>query len=56
MHASLLAQIRQHPVLFILSLGLHLVLLVILTFSLSHTQAPKMPAAKKVRYRKSGDY
>ncbi len=48
MHASLLSQIKQHPVMFGLSVALHLVLLVILTISLSHTTAPKMPASPKV--------
>lgn len=48
MQGSLIAQIKQHPVLFALSIGLHLVLLVILTLSLSHTSAPRMPPAKKI--------
>lgn len=48
MHASIIDQIKNHPVLFGLSLGLHVALLVLLTFSLSHSSAPKMPAAKKV--------
>jgi len=48
MHASIIEQIKKHPLLFTLSIGLHLVLLVILTVSLSHSTAPKMPVAKKV--------
>ena len=48
MHASIIDQIKNHPVLFGLSLGLHVALLVLLTFSLSHSSAPRMPAAKKV--------
>ena len=48
MHASIIEQIKNHPVLFGLSIGLHIALLVLLIFSFSHTSAPKMPAAKKV--------
>jgi len=48
MHASIIDQIKKHPLLFALSVGLHLVLLAVLTLSLSHSTAPKMPAAKKV--------
>ena len=48
MNASLISQIKSHPLLFALSIGLHLVLLGILTVSLSHTTAPKMPPEKKV--------
>ncbi len=48
MHASLLTQIKQHPMMFGLSIVLHLVLIGILTVSLSHTSAPKMPTSPKV--------
>ena len=48
MHASIVDQIKNHPVLFVFSVGLHLVLLVILTISLNRSTAPSMPAAKKV--------
>lgn len=48
MHASIFDQIKSHPVLFGLSLGLHVALLVLLVFNLNHSSAPKMPAAKKV--------
>ena len=48
MHSSMLAQIKNHPILFGLSIALHLVLIAILMVSLNHTTAPKMPPAKKV--------
>jgi len=48
MHSSIIDQIKNHPVLFGLSISLHLVLLVILTVSLSHSTPPKMPGDKKV--------
>ncbi|MCW8935273.1 MAG: cell envelope integrity protein TolA [Gammaproteobacteria bacterium] len=48
MHNSIFSQIKNHPFIFALALGLHVLLVVILTFSMSHTTAPKMPAAKKV--------
>ena len=48
MHNSIFSQIKSHPLMFALALGLHVLLIVILTFSMSHTTAPKMPVAKKV--------
>ncbi len=48
MQASLIAQIREHPLMLTLSILLHLILLAILAVSLSHTQAPKMPQSKKI--------
>jgi len=48
MHNSIFSQIKNHPLMFVLALGLHVLLVVILTFSMSHTTAPKMPPAKKV--------
>ncbi|VAW57332.1 hypothetical protein MNBD_GAMMA07-1226 [hydrothermal vent metagenome] len=47
MHNGILVQISKHPILFIFSIGLHLVLAVALVFNVSN-EAPKMPAAKKV--------
>jgi len=44
----MLAQIKNHPILFGLSIALHLALIAILMVSMSHTTAPKMPPAKKV--------
>ncbi|MCW9046774.1 MAG: cell envelope integrity protein TolA [Gammaproteobacteria bacterium] len=48
MQNSIFSQIKNHPFIFALALGLHVLLVVILTFNMSHTTAPKMPAAKKV--------
>ncbi len=48
MQNSIASQIKKHPVLFAISLGLHILLGVILTINLNHTTAPKMPVAKEV--------
>jgi len=47
MHNSIFSQIKTHPLMFALSIGLHLLLVAILIFNMNKT-APKMPAAKKV--------
>ncbi|MCW9013233.1 MAG: cell envelope integrity protein TolA [Gammaproteobacteria bacterium] len=49
MHTGFFHELKNHPVALGLSIVLHLVLLVILTISLDHTQAPKMPAAPKAK-------
>jgi len=48
MHASMLKQIKSHPLMFAWSIGLHILLVFVLIFSLGTTSAPKMPAAKEV--------
>ncbi len=48
MHNSIISQIKNHPLLFAVSVALHLVLAIVLTINLSNTTAPKMPASKKV--------
>ncbi|RDH84926.1 MAG: cell envelope integrity protein TolA [endosymbiont of Galathealinum brachiosum] len=47
MHNSIISQIKNHPILFVLSVGLHLLLVVILIFNMAPS-VPKMPAAEKV--------
>ena len=48
MHTSIISQIRNHPLMFAFSIGLHLFLVFILIFSMSNTTAPKMPVTKQV--------
>ncbi len=48
MQNSILSQIKNHPLLFGLSIGLHVLLVVVLIFNMDHSVAPKMPTAKKV--------
>jgi len=48
MHNSIFSQIKDHPLMFVLALGLHVLLVVVLTISMSNHSAPKMPAAKKI--------
>ncbi len=47
MQSGILAQVRKHPLLFIMSVGLHLILAITLVFNVIN-EAPKMPAAKKI--------
>jgi colicin import membrane protein len=48
MHNSILSQIKNHPLIFALSIGLHVLLVVVLIFNMDNSVAPKMPEAKKV--------
>jgi len=48
MHNSILSQIKTHPLMFVLSIGVHLLLVIVLIFNMENTTAPKMPVAKKV--------
>lgn len=48
MHASFITQIKAHPLLFALSVGLHLLLVLALTINLANPTAPKMPPSKDV--------
>jgi len=47
MHNSIFSQIKSHPLMFALSIALHILLVVVLIFNMNNT-APKMPTAKKV--------
>lgn len=49
MSSGFIQEIKNHPVALGLSVFLHLVLLVILTVSLDHTRAPKLPATPKAK-------
>lgn len=48
MQNSILSQIKSHPILFGLSIGLHLLLAVLLIINMDSSVAPKMSQAKKV--------
>jgi len=48
MHNSIFSQIKNHPLMFVMALALHVLLIVILTISMSNHSAPKMPPAKKI--------
>ncbi len=48
MQNSILSQIKNHPFLFALSIGVHVLLAAVLIFNMDSSVAPKMPAAKKV--------
>ena len=47
MHNSIFSQIKSHPLMFALSIALHILLVIVLIFNMNST-APKMPTAKKV--------
>lgn len=49
MESALLQEIRRHPLAMMVSVALHVVLLIILTVSLDHTSAPKLPAQPVVK-------
>ena len=48
MHNSIFSQIKNHPIMFALSIALHILLVVALIFNMNNSTAPKMPTAKKV--------
>jgi len=48
MQNSMLSQIKKHPLLFALSIGVHVLLVVVLIFNMDSSVAPKMPAVEKI--------